>query len=127
MINFNKDSVWNLKTIPNDIAEKEVGRLLIHEEQIIAAFKTVRDKILFTNKRIITADIQGITGVKRSYGFLPYSKIQFYTIETPGLIELVPDSTMNIMFSNGFTATFEFKGNVNILALSQAISQYILL
>ena len=127
MINFNKDSVWNLKTIPNDIAEKEVGRLLIHEEQIIAAFKTVRDKIVFTNKRIITADIQAMTGVKRSYGFLPYSKIQFYTIETPGLIELVPDSTMNIMFSNGFTATFEFKGNVNILALSQAISQYILL
>ena len=126
MINFNKDSVWNIKTIPNDIAEKEVGRLLIHGEQIIAAFKTVRDKIVFTNKRIITADIQGITGVKRSYGFLPYSKIQFYTIETPGLIELVPDSTMNIMFSNGFTATFEFKGNVNILALSQAISQYIL-
>ena len=55
-----------------------------------------------------------------------YSKIQFFEIQTPGLIELIKDSELYLMFSNGFTATFEFKGTVDIGAIGRMISEYVL-
>ena len=45
---------------------------------------------------------------------MPYSKIQYFSIQTKGFMEIIPDSELFIMFTNGFTAKFEFKGNVNI-------------
>ncbi len=46
--------------------------------------------------------------------------------ETPGFIEIFPDSELFLMFANGFTATFEFKGRVDIGAIGRMISQYVL-
>lgn len=126
MINFNKNSAWDLKPIGLNDVRSDVNGLLIPGEEMLSAFRTVRDQMIFTNKRIIAIDVQGITGKRKSYSFLPYSKIQFYAVQTPGFLELVPDSELYIMFSNGFTATFEFKGNVNIGEISRMISQYIL-
>ena len=126
MINFNKNSVWNLKPIGLGDVRREVDGLLVPGEEMLAAFKTIRDQMIFTNKRIISIDVQGITGARKSYSSLPYSKIQFYAVQTPGFLELVPDSELFIMFSNGFTATFEFKGSVDIGQISRMISQYVL-
>ena len=126
MINFNEDSVWNLKPIDVSSVKKQVYGLLIDGEEIVAAFKTVRDQLIFTNKRVISVDVQGLTGMKKSFAILPYSKIQFFTIQTPGFAELVSDSELELMFSNGFTAKFEFRGSVDIGALSRAISSYVL-
>ena len=91
-----------------------------------SAFKTVRDQLVFTNKRIIAIDVQGITGRRKSFSSMPYSKVQFFSIQTPGFAELVPDSELFLMFSNGFTAKFEFKGNVDIGAIGRMISEYVL-
>ncbi|MBQ6207450.1 MAG: PH domain-containing protein [Oscillospiraceae bacterium] len=126
MINFNKNSVWNLKPIGLEEVREEVSALLISGESVISAFKTIRDQLVFTNKRIIAIDAQGLTGTRKSFASLPYSKIQFFTIQTPGLFELVPDSELFLMFSNGFTATFEFKGNVNIGEIGRMISEFAL-
>ena len=82
--------------------------------------------MVFTNKRIITIDVQGITGKRKDYSTLPYSKIQYFSVQTPGFAELVPDCEMELYFTNGFVARFEFKGNCNIIALGQVISSYIL-
>lgn len=126
MINISKNSVFNLKPIDENNIRQEVHSLLIPGEEIISAFMTVRDQMIFTNKRVITVDVQGLTGTRKSYSSLPYSKVQFFAVQTPGLIELVPDSELVLSFANGYTATFEFKGNTNILALSQVLAQYIL-
>lgn len=126
MINFNKDSAWDLKPIDIDSVLKDVYRLLVGGEDVIAAFKTVRDQVIFTNKRILAVDVQGITGKRKSFATLPYSKIQYFSIQTPGFMELFPDSELYIMFSNGFTATFEFKGNVDIANIGRIISEYAL-
>ena len=109
-VNFNQDSVFNLKPISNDEVRGEVDGLLISGEQIEFAFKTIRDQLVFTNKRIISIDVQGLTGKRKSYATMPYSKIQYFSIQTPGFMELFPDSELFIMFSNSFTAKFEFKG-----------------
>ena len=109
-INFNQNSVWNLKPISVDSVRDEIHGLLIPGEQVEMAFQTVRDQLLFTNKRIIAIDVQGITGKRKSYSTMPYSKIQYFSIQTAGFAELFPDSELFIMFSNTFTAKFEFKG-----------------
>lgn len=126
MINFNKDSVFNLKPIDVSEVRTDVSGLLVGGEDIVAAFKTVRDQMVFTNKRIIAIDVQGITGRQKSFATLPYSRIQFFTIQTPGFLEVFSDSEMEIMFSNGFTAKFEFKGNVDIGKVGRIISEYTL-
>ena len=126
MINFNGNSVWNLKPINVDDVRTEVMSLLVKGEIIAAAFKTVRDQLIFTNKRIISVDVQGLTGTRKSYSSLPYSKVQFFAIQTPGFGELVPDSELFLSFSNGFTAKFEFRGPVDIGAIGRMISEYVL-
>lgn len=120
MINISKNSVFNLKPIDVSVIRSEITVLLIPGKEIVGAYKIVRDQIIFTNKRVVTVDVQGLTGTKKSYSSLPYSKVQFFGVQTPGLIELVPYSELMLTFANGYTATFEFKGNTNIIALSQA-------
>lgn len=126
MINFNNNSVWNLKPIDISLVRGEVLGLLVNDEEIIAAFKTIRDQLVFTNRRIISVDVQGITGMKKSFGSIPYSKVQFFEIQTPGFWEAVPDSELILTFSNGFIAKFEFKGQVDIGEIGRMISNYVL-
>jgi len=125
-VNFNQDSVWNLKPIRVDTVKGEVNGLLIGGEEVVMAFQTVRDQLIFTNKRIIAVDVQGITGKRKSFSTMPYSKIQYFSIQTPGFGELIPDSELFIMFSNTFTAKFEFKGGVDIGKIGRMISEYVL-
>ena len=125
-VNFNQDSVFNLKPISNDEVRGEVDGLLIADEKVEFAFKTIRDQLVFTNKRIISIDVQGITGKRKSFATMPYSKIQYFSIQTPGFMELFPDSELFVMFTNGFTAKFEFKGAVDIGKIGRMLSEYAL-
>jgi hypothetical protein len=126
MINFNKNSAWDL--IPIDLSQihNDVDGLLVKGERPMMAFRTVRDQLVFTNKRIISIDVQGITGKRRSFTSLPYSKIQFFSVQTAGFMELVPDSELFLRFANGFEAVFEFKGRVDIGEIGRMISEYVL-
>lgn len=125
-VNFNQNSAWNLKPISVEAVRCEVQALLIDGEEAVMAFQTVRDQLVFTNKRIIAIDVQGLTGRRKSFSSMPYSKIQYFSIQTPGFAELFPDSELFIMFSNTFTAKFEFKGNVDIGKIGRMISEFVL-
>ena len=125
-ISFNQNSVFNLKPINAESVRGEVQGLFVPGEELIYAFHTIRDQLVFTNKRIIAIDVQGLTGKRKSFSTMPYSKIQYFSVQTPGFIELFPDSELFLMFSNGFTATFEFKGQVDIGAIGRMISQFVL-
>ena len=126
MINFNKNTAWNLSPINMNSIHNEVAGLLVRGEQPVMAFKTIRDQLVFTNKRIISIDVQGITGKRRSFTSMPYSKVQFFSIQTPGFMELVPDSELFLRFANGYEATFELRGNVDIGLIGRIISEYVL-
>lgn len=125
-VNFNQNSAWNLKPISVDAVRSEVNGLLVDGEEVVMAFQTIRDQLLFTNKRIISIDVQGITGKRKSFSSMPYSKIQYFSIQTPGFAEAFPDSELFIMFSNTFTAKFEFKESVDIGKIGRMISEYVL-
>ena len=125
-INFNSGGTFNLKPLPIESVRSEVAGMLINGEEIILAFQTVRDQLVFTNKRIISIDVQGLTGRRKSYASMPYSKIQYFSVQTPGFAEIIPDSELFLMFSNGMTATFDFKGNTNIGEISRMIAEFVL-
>lgn len=126
MIDFNKDSRWNLKPIDVKSVRDDVNGLLVDGEEVCMAFQTIRDQLVFTTKRIITVELQGMTGKKKAFTTLPYSRIQYFTIQTPGFMELFPDSELFLAFTNGFKARFEFKGQVDIGVVGRIISEYLL-
>src|SRR4051795_8137673 len=68
--------------IPDDVAD-----LLIDGEQAVAAFKTFRDSAIFTTKRLIVRDAQGITGKKVEIYSLPYSSINMWSSENAGKLD----------------------------------------
>lgn len=73
---------WTLVSecpIPNDVND-----LLVEGEVAVAAYKTFRDSAIFTNKRLIVRDAQGITGKKVEVYSLPYSSINMWSTENAG-------------------------------------------
>ena len=117
-------NLLNLREIRASEIRPEIPNLMMADEQIVQAFRTVRDQVIFTNKRIFVVNVQGITGKKTSYYSYPYSKVQYFGIETAGLLDI--DSELIFAFSNGATLQFDFKGNVDIRKISSMISNYIL-
>ena len=114
----------NLKSISLNDIRQEVYELLIDGEQPVAAFKTVRDQVIFTSKRIFVVNVQGITGKKTSYFSYPYSKVQYFGVETAGVLDI--DSELVLAFSNGAKLSFDFRANVDIRKISALIAGYVL-
>ncbi len=119
-----ESNFMNLKEISLNDIRSETEILLVSGEQPIQAFSTVRDQVIFTNKRIIVINVRGITGKKVAYISFPYSKVQYFGIETAGLLDI--DSELILAFSNGEKLTFDFKARVDIRRLSNAIASYVL-
>ena len=117
-------NLMNLKEIDLSQIRPEVSALLVEGEQPVAAFQTVRDQVIFTTHRIFVVNVQGITGKKTSYFSYPYSKVQYFGIETAGVIDI--DSELVLAFSNGAKLSFDFKTNVDIRRISAMISRFIL-
>ena len=65
--------------IPGDI-----NNMLVDGENAVAAYKTMRDVAVFTNKRLIVKDAQGLTGKKIEIYSLPYSSIVMWSTENAG-------------------------------------------
>jgi hypothetical protein len=124
MIGFSKDATFNLQRIESSKINKNVAKLLVEDEQLIGVYKTVRDQVVFTNMRVITAEVEGVTGKRQEIFSLPYSNIQYFGIQTVGFAELIPDAELALFFNNGLKASFEFHGSSNILEIGRMISRY---
>lgn len=117
-------NTFNLKEINIEKVRKEVMNFLLKDEDIIQAFETIRDQVVFTTKRIFVINVQGITGKKIAYISYPYSKIQYFGIETEGMLDI--DSELIIAFNDGNKLSFDFKKGVDIIQISKTISEFIL-
>jgi hypothetical protein len=117
------DVVFNLHPIDLAAGQKAVEPLLIPGEAVTAAFATVRDKVVFTDRRVIAVDIQGI-GKKVSYCSLPYTRVSSFCIETADVFDL--DSELTLHLPSGSKATFEFSAGFDIRGLCRAIAARIL-
>ncbi|AQP98804.1 MULTISPECIES: PH domain-containing protein [Pseudoalteromonas] len=122
MIDFDNKGFFKLKQ-DSDYADK-VKDLLLDDEQIIDSYKSMRDGVVFTDKRIIAVNVQGITGSKKDFTSLPYKNIVAYSVETSGTFDL--DSELEIYFSAVGKVKFEFTGKSSMLEISKTISNHLL-
>ena len=123
MIDF-KNGLFKLSPIPANEMLEAINKFLIDGESVLSVFKTVRDQLVFTNKRIVCANVQGITGKKVDYTSIPYSKIQTFSVETAGLF--YRDCELEIYISSIGKIRFEIKGEFDLVAFNKVISQYVL-
>ena len=123
MIDFENASLFKLRKDSRPKLD-HIAPLLISGEEVLGSYTTVRDYVVFTNKRVIAVNVQGMTGKKKDYTAMPYSKIVVYSIETSGVLDM--DSELELYFSGVGKVTFEFMGSSDIVAIGQAISTYVL-
>src|SRR5512145_2074723 len=124
MIDFQKSAVFKLTPISVEKTFPPIQKFLVDGETILSTFQTVRDQLVFTNKRIIAANVQGITGKKVDYTSIPYSKIQTFSVETSGLLDL--DCELEIYISSIGKIRFEIRGGFDIVAFNRVVSKYVL-
>ena len=124
MIDFNNASLVKLRPVNDNAFEKMVAPILLDGEEIVRSFQSIRDGVVFTNLRIITINIQGITGKKRDFTSLPYNKIQAFSVETAGAFDL--DSELELWFSGMGSVKLEFIGATDVAHLCKLISEKVL-
>lgn len=124
MIDFSNDSVFKLKKVDSSKFDSEMSNILIDDEHVVGCYQDVRDHVVFTNKRVIAVNVQGITGKKRDYTMLPYSKITAYSIETAGTFDI--ESELDLFYSGVGRVRFEFRGSSDILEIGRIIARYAL-
>lgn len=104
MADVNVNKIFNFYAkieVPN-----ELKSFILDNEQVFFAVKTVRDAAIFTDKRILVADKQGITGKKIEYFTIPYKNIITYAVETAGNFDL--DSEIKLQMSGGISIELKF-------------------
>ena len=121
MIDFKNGFVFKLKE--NKEYASNVTDLLLDGEEVIGSFKALRDGVVFTNKRIIAVNVQGITGKKRDFTSLPYKNIVVFSVETAGSFDL--DSELEVYFSGLGKVKFEFTGKVNVTEIAKTIGGFV--
>jgi len=105
--------------------QAEFAQILASGERIERAYQLIRDLFVFTDKRLILVDKQGITGSKVEYHSLPYRAITHFSIETGGHFDL--DAELKIWVS-GTAQPFQkqFNKKLSIYELQSVLATYVL-
>lgn len=105
--------------------EQEFSPILCEGEVLESAYSLIRDKWVFTNKRIIMLDEQGVTGSKREYRSIPYSSIVQFSIETAGTLD--DDCEMKIWVKGlEFPIKKEFGRKIDVKSIQRALASHLL-
>ena len=124
MIDFKGMALIKLRPVEDQAFLPIISPMFVDGESVIGTYQSMRDGVIFTNKRIITVNVQGITGKKKDFTSLPYSKIQAYSVETAGTFDL--DSELDLWFSGMGRVRFEFVARADVTGICRMISEKVL-
>ena len=114
----------NASEVDVQAIEEELEMVLTEEEEIQKAFKLIRDLFVFTDKRLLFVDKQGVTGKKIEYHSIPYKSITHFSIEAAGHFDL--DAELKIWISGTpQPISKEFKKDKNIYNVQKTLAKYI--
>jgi len=104
--------------------ERALEAILADDEKVERAFKLVRDLLIFTNRRFIVVDRQGMTGKKTSYDSIPYRAITHFVVETAGHFDLEAELKIWISGTNDPIQRTFTRGQ-SILEVQKALASYV--
>lgn len=114
----------NASRIDPVAAMQEYGRLLCQGEHVHAAYQLVRDAFVFTDRRLILVDKQGMTGRKVEYHTVPYRSITHFSVETAGTFDL--DAELKIWLSGSpMPISKQFGKGVDVYEVQALLSHYV--
>lgn len=106
--------------------ERQLEDILIEGEQVELAFVLIRDLIVFTEKRLILVDKQGVTGKKTSYKSFPYRSISRFSVETSGHFDLDAELKIWVSSASEPAEVLQFNSDNNVVEIQQALAEAVL-
>jgi hypothetical protein len=105
--------------------QQEFGQVLAAGETVEHAYKLIRDYFVFTNKRLVLVDKQGLTGSKVAYHSIPYRSITHFSVETAGSFDL--DAELRIWISGqSVPIQKQFNKQLSIYEVQGVLASYVL-
>lgn len=105
--------------------QKDLEAVLVEGEKVARAFRIIRDLFIFTDRRLVLIDKQGLTGRKAEYHSIPYRAITHFSVETAGTFDM--DAEMKIYIAgNPVPIQREFKRGADIIGVQKTLAQFIL-
>lgn len=116
----------NANTVSQEDLNKQYGQLLTEGEEIELGFRLIRDTFVFTSKRLILIDKQGLTGSKTEYKSISYKSISRFSVETAGTFEL--DAELKIWISSEAEPSIrkQFNKSVNVYEVQKVLAHHVL-
>ena len=105
--------------------QKDLEDILAEGEQVVKAFRVVRDMFIFTDKRLILIDKQGLTGRKSEYHSIPYRSISHFSVETTGTFDMDADLKIYVT-SNPVPFERAFKRGTDLVGVQKTLAQLLL-
>lgn len=122
---FNKILGNASEVSPEKLGEK-YSKLLVNEEKVELGFKLFRDVFMFTNKRLILIDVQGLTGSKVEYKSMPYKHISRFSLETAGTFDLDAELKIWISSENSPTVSKKFNSSINVYEVQKYLAEKVM-
>lgn len=115
----------NAGAVSQEELSKKYGQLLGEGESFELGFKLVRDTFIFTSKRLILVDVQGITGSKTEYISISYKSISRFSVETSGTFDL--DAELKIWISSEQQPSIrkQFNKSVNVYDVQRVLAHHV--
>jgi len=104
----------------------DYGKLLIEGEDIELGFKLIRDTFIFTTKRLILIEKQGITGSKVEYKSIIYKSISRFSIETAGTFDLEAELKIWVSSEANPSIVKQFNKSVNVYDVQTVLAHHVL-
>ena len=116
----------NAGSVSQEELTNKYGQLLTDGEEIELGFKLIRDTFIFTNKRLILIDVQGLTGSKTEYKSITYKSISRFSVETAGTFDL--DAELKIWISSEAMPSIkkQFNKSVNVYDVQKVLAHHVL-
>lgn len=116
----------NAGAVSPEELKKNFGQLLIVNEEVELGFKLLRDTFIFTNKRLIIIDIQGLTGSKTEYLSVAYKSISKFSVETAGTFDLEAELKIWISSEAQPSIRKKFNKSVNVYEVQNVLAYHVL-
>jgi hypothetical protein len=115
----------NASEIEPSKLQAEFSQVLAPGENVEKAYQLIRDMFVFTDKRLIFVNKQGLTGSKVEYQSIPYRSIIRFSVETAGAFDLEAELKLWLT-GNPAPIQLQFNKKLSIYTVQSVLAGYVL-